>query len=99
MKIAKFAAAIMVGGLLSTSVYALGPAANAYGSGYACTNSGGALNMRSNAGQKYKVVAKLSHGTDLVILDSKTASDGMEWYKVRAGKRIGWVRYDYVCGV
>lgn len=99
MSIVKFAAATVLGGLLSMSAHALGPAANGGYTGYACTNSGGALNMRSNAGQKFKVVAKLSHGTDLVILDSKTASDGMEWYKVRAGKRIGWVRYDYVCGV
>lgn len=77
---------------------ALGPAANVT-TGHVCTNSGGNLTMRSGPGQNFAKLTSLAYGTNVVILDTVTGRDGMMWYKVRAGKRIGWVRYDYVCGV
>lgn len=64
---------------------------------YACTHSGSKLNMRSGAGQNFKVVSKVDHGTPLLVVDARKAKDGFEWYKVRAGKRVGWVRSDYAC--
>lgn len=97
-KLAKILALTAMVGVSSISAYALGPAASV-ANGYVCTHSGGTLNMRSGAGQNFKVVAKLKHGTDVSVIDSRAARDGMEWYKVRAGKSVGWVRYDYVCGL
>lgn len=83
---------------IQTPAQALGPAA-AYATGYACTNSGGNLILRAGPGQKFAKLTGLRHGTDLVILDEVSGRDGFSWYKVRVGKRIGYVRYDYVCGL
>lgn len=97
MKISQLFTASLLS-LLSLSAYALGPAAtNGTSEHYACTHSGSKLNMRSGAGQNFKVVAKVDHGTPLLVVDVRKAKDGFEWYKVRAGKRVGWVRSDYAC--
>lgn len=98
VRLLNLSALIVFIAILSTPASALGPAAGSgYSVGQACTHSGGFLNMRSNAGQGFKVIKKIKSGANLVILDSKTGSDGMEWYQVRSGKDIGWVRFDYVC--
>lgn len=90
------AAAVMV----QSPANALGPAAgDSYQTGYACTNSGGNLILRAAPSQKSKKLAGIEHGTDITVLDEVNGKDGFVWYKVRVGKRIGYVRYDYVCGV
>lgn len=79
---------------------ALGPAAgSSYQTGYACTNSGGNLILRAGPGQQFAKLMGLKHGTDLTVLDEVSGKDGLSWYKVKVGKRIGYVRYDYVCGL
>lgn len=75
-----------------------GPAGNAV-SGQACTHSGGTLNLRAGAGQTFQRVASIPHGTELIVIDSVSAKDGFTWYKVRFGKKVGFVRSDYVCGL
>lgn len=67
--------------------------------GQACTHSGGTLNLRLGAGQNFQKVANIPHGADLAVLDSVGAKDGFTWYKVRFGKKVGFVRSDYVCGL
>lgn len=83
---------------LQTSAYALGPAGRV-STGYACTNSGSNLILRAGPGQQFAKLNGIRYGTSLPILNSATGRDGMLWYKVRFGKQIGWVRYDYVCGL
>lgn len=67
--------------------------------GQACTHSGGTLNLRSDAGQTFTKIDNIPHGTDLIVLDNVGAKDGFTWYKVRFGKKVGFVRSDYVCGL
>lgn len=84
--------------LLQSQALAVGPAGNTQ-VGQACTHSGGTLNLRAGAGQNFQKVASIPHGTDLAVLDSVSAKDGFTWYKVRFGKKVGFVRSDYVCGL
>ncbi|WP_083101681.1 SH3 domain-containing protein [Faucicola atlantae] len=84
--------------LIQTPAHALGPAGRV-NSGYACTNSGSNLILRAGPGQQFAKLNGIRYGTSLPILNSATGRDGMLWYKVRFGKRVGWVRYDYVCGL
>ena len=88
------AAAIM----MQSPANAMGPAGRV-NSGYACTNSGSNLILRAGPGQQFAKLSGIKYGTILPVIDSATGRDGMLWYKVRHGKRIGWVRYDYVCGL
>ncbi|WP_082987742.1 SH3 domain-containing protein [Faucicola atlantae] len=88
------AAAIM----MQLPANAIGPAGR-INSGYACTNSGGNLILRAGPGQQFAKLSGIKYGTTLPVIGSATGRDGMLWYKVRHGKRIGWVRYDYVCGL
>lgn len=81
--------------VMQSPANALGPAAKV--SNYACTNSGDNLILRSGPGQKFKKLAGIPDGSALTVLDEVTGGDGMSWYKVKFGKRIGYVRYDYVC--
>ena len=95
------AAAVLVAALVMQSpANALGPAAGGgYQTGYACTNSGGNLILRAGPGQNFAKLMGIGHGVQLVVLDEISGRDGFSWYKVRVGKRIGYVRYDYVCGL
>lgn len=86
------------GEALATTNKTVGPAGNAL-TGKACTHSGGTLNLRAGAGQNFKKVANVPHGTDLLVLESVGAKDGFTWYQVRFGKKVGFVRSDYVCGL
>lgn len=86
--------------LMQSPANALGPAAGGgHQTGYACTNSGGNLILRAGPSQKSKKLAGIEHGTDIVVLDEVSGKDGFAWYKVRVGKRVGYVRYDFVCGL
>lgn len=101
MKVSKLLAltGIFCGAMLfQGQANALGPAAGAE-SCYACTHSGGSLILRAGPGQKFKKLAGIPYGTTLPIIDSVDGKDGFIWYKVRYGKRIGYARSDYVCGV
>ncbi len=49
------------------------------------------LNMRKNAGVSYGVVKKLPKAVGVTILSSKTASNGVTWYRVKC--RIGKISF------
>lgn len=78
---------------------ALGPAAKAVETGYACTNSGGNVILRAGPGQNFAKLMGVGHGAGVVVLDEVTGRDGMSWYKVKVGKKVGYMRYDFVCGL
>lgn len=59
------------------------------------------LNVRSGPGTGNSVVAKLSHGTSVTIIDEKRASDGVLWYQIRfsgsnGAMTTGYVRHDFI---
>lgn len=59
------------------------------------------LNVRSEPGTGNSVVAKLSHGTSVTIINEKRASDGVLWYQIRfsgsnGAMTTGYVRHDFV---
>ncbi len=41
------------------------------------------LNVRSGPGTGYSAIAKLDHGTAVVVVGEETASDGSLWYRIR----------------
>lgn len=85
---------------LQSPANALGPAAtSAVQTGYACTNSGGNVILRAGPGQNFAKLLGVGHGAGVVVLSEYTGRDGMSWYKVKVGKRIGYMRYDFVCGL
>lgn len=100
MKVKLLTIAMLVVGALTFQgqANALGPAGSV-SKGYVCTHSGSNLIMRAGPGQNFAKLTGLAYGTDVIVVDTVSGRDGMTWYKVRAGKRIGWVRYDYVCGL
>lgn len=49
------------------------------------------VNIRKGASTSYGIVAKLSKGQQVSILDSFRASSGELWYRIKTGASIGWV--------
>lgn len=47
------------------------------------TVNASSLNVRSGPGTTYSVVAKLSQGTAVTVINEKSASDGALWYEIR----------------
>lgn len=54
------------------------------------------VNMRKGAGTEYAQVTTLSKGVKVEKLDSRTASTGVTWYKVKYGSKTGWVCSSYL---
>jgi uncharacterized protein YgiM (DUF1202 family) len=68
------------------------------GGAYICTrDANGGLNIRSGAGQQYKVVTQARNNGVVQVLDSIKGSDGYLWQKVYYGEATGWVRADFLC--
>lgn len=94
----KIALAALIATTLAMPSHAqMGPAAGGGDYGTICTHSGSNVLLRAGAGQKFAIRAKMPSGSDVVVLSSTVGGDGLTWHKVRYGKKIGFVRYDYVC--
>lgn len=70
---------------------------NAQGKGdsFIVSTNSGRLNVRSNAGTKYKVVGKLTKGQKVAVYNMKTAG-GTKWGKVKIGNKFGWCSMQYL---
>lgn len=55
-----------------------------------------ALNVRENAGTSAKVIAQLSSGMEVKVLEEGGIKDEYAWYKVSYGKITGWVAGEYI---
>ncbi|MEZ4667613.1 MAG: SH3 domain-containing protein [Anaerolineae bacterium] len=56
------------------------------------TTEGDQLNVRLGAGVNYEIVAKLSNGALVTLLEGPTTGNGFTWWKVRTATGIvGWV--------
>ena len=59
------------------------------------------LNIRSDAGTNYSVVARLNYGTAVTVIGEKQASDGVLWYQVRfsgsgGNQQTGYASSQYI---
>ena len=52
------------------------------------------LNLRARPGTDQQVIAKLTHGATVLLLDETATVDGRTWVRVRAGEQEGWVSQD-----
>lgn len=92
------ASALILTAAVPASAQQVGPGV---GGGYearVCTNDvGGSLSLRSRPGQGSRVLTQIPAGNGIRVLESRQGSDGFTWMKVSYGRRVGWVRSDYVC--
>ena len=64
---------------------------NTGGSAYVCTQVD-ALNLRDGPGSQGNQLDKLTHGTNIIIIDGPVCADGQTWWKIETGGYItGWV--------
>jgi uncharacterized protein YgiM (DUF1202 family) len=86
---------------ISPSLAQIGPGdmgGNNVSGAYICTrDAGGRLNIRSGAGQQYKVVTQARNGGVVDIVGSTQGSDNFLWQKIAYGDSQGWVRGDFLC--
>ncbi len=59
------------------------------------------LNIRSDAGTSYSVVARLNYGTAVTVIGEKKASDGVLWYQIRfsgsgGAQQTGYASSQYI---
>lgn len=55
------------------------------------TTGGDILNMRNGAGRGYELVAKLSAGTVVMLLEGPVEADGLRWWRIRTPDGMeGW---------
>ncbi|RHW37276.1 N-acetylmuramoyl-L-alanine amidase [Neobacillus notoginsengisoli] len=64
---------------------------NGFTLGKPATISESIVNVRKGASTSYAIVAKLSKGQQVSILDSFRTSSGELWYRIKTGNSIGWV--------
>jgi 3D (Asp-Asp-Asp) domain-containing protein len=57
---------------------------------------GSGLRIRSAPGIGSKVLATVTDGSRLQILDGPEAADGLEWYKVKSESNTGWSNAKYL---
>lgn len=57
---------------------------------------GGSLNVRQDAGINAKVIARLTEGDRVRLLDGPKDADGQQWYKIEVGGQTGWVSQKFI---
>lgn len=63
------------------------------------TTDGDSLRLRSGAGRSFTIIAELTDGTRVTLLEGPRAADGLTWWRVRlADGTSGWV-VEFVDGV
>jgi Bacterial SH3 domain len=70
-----------------------------YNVAYTCTADiyRGKVNLRTGAGQNYRLIRQLPNAISVQVLDRATGRDGYIWHKVRYENSVGWVRGDFLC--
>jgi hypothetical protein len=63
------------------------------------TTDGDSLRLRSGAGRSFTIIAELTDGTRVTLLEGPRAADGLTWWRVRlADGTSGWV-VEFVDGI
>jgi hypothetical protein len=57
---------------------------------------GGSLNVRQDAGINAKVIARLTEGDRVRLLDGPKDADGQKWYQIEVGGQMGWVSQKFI---
>lgn len=85
--------------LVALTVFAVLPAAGAadiYSATIKGTVKNGPVNVRSNAGTKYKKIGTLAKGKIITIKGSKKDGAGQKWYKLTYKSKTGYVLAKYI---
>ncbi|WP_310428086.1 SH3 domain-containing protein [Chamaesiphon sp. VAR_48_metabat_135_sub] len=64
---------------------------------YSCSRDGDTINLRSRAGQQYRVLNKIPSGKPVVLIGEAKVVGEFTWQKVRFYGAVGWVRGDFLC--
>ncbi len=64
---------------------------------YSCSRDGDTINLRSQAGQQFKVLRKIPPGKSVVLIGVSRVVNDYSWQKVNFYGAIGWVRGDFLC--
>jgi uncharacterized protein YgiM (DUF1202 family) len=64
---------------------------------YSCSRDGDTINLRSRAGQQFKVLRQIPPGKSVVLIGISRVVDDYTWQKVNFYGAIGWVRGDFLC--
>jgi hypothetical protein len=57
----------------------------------------GQVNLRSGAGQNFRLIRQIPNAAAVEILDRVEGRDGYIWHRVRYQSSVGWVRGDFLC--
>lgn len=98
IKIRSRATAALIAVVMAMTVFAVLPAAgqaDVYGATKG-TVKNGPVNVRSNAGSKYKKLGKLPNGKVITIRGSKKDRSGQKWYRITYKSRTGYVASKYI---
>ncbi|OKH52478.1 ligand-binding protein SH3 [Calothrix sp. HK-06] len=95
---ALIASALILTAAVPAIAQQVGPGVGGGYEAYVCTNDvGGRLSLRSGPGQGNRVLTQIPAGNGIRVLESTQGRDGFTWMKVSYGRRVGWVRSDFVC--
>ena len=64
---------------------------------YSCSRDGDTINLRSRAGQQYRVIAEIPSGKSVVLIGKTRVVSDFTWQKVSFYGAVGWVRGDFLC--
>ena len=64
---------------------------------YTCSRDGDTINLRSRAGQQYRVLAKVRPGKAIVLVGNNRVVGEFTWQKVNYYGVAGWVRGAFLC--
>jgi uncharacterized protein YgiM (DUF1202 family) len=64
---------------------------------YTCSRDGDTINLRSRAGQQYRVLNKIPSGKPIVLIGDAKVVGEFTWQKVSFYGAVGWVRGDFLC--
>jgi uncharacterized protein YgiM (DUF1202 family) len=64
---------------------------------YSCSRDGDTVNLRTRAGQQYKVLTEIPAGKSVVLIGNTRVVGGFTWQKVNFYGAVGWVRGDFLC--
>lgn len=64
---------------------------------YSCSRDGDTINLRSRAGQQYRVITEIPSGKPVVLIGNTRVIGNFTWQKVNFYGAVGWVRGDFLC--
>jgi uncharacterized protein YraI len=64
---------------------------------YSCSRDGDTVNLRSRAGQQYRILNQIPSGKQIVLIGDTKVVDEFTWQRVNYYGTVGWIRGDFLC--